>query len=165
LGERLTGSQKVGGSNPPGSTTKLKSTIPSSKNPSSYLSISPNPHTGLAVPLYRLIEGFLLSCRVENKSPATVSFYKNILDKFQWFLKKYGINTINSISIRSFLAYVKDSENRWDSVNARANKKVAPYTLERYYTGLSALFRWSMEEGLIEVNPMQTIKKPKVPRK
>jgi len=33
-----------------------------------------------------LIEGFLLSCRVENKSPATVSFYKNILDKFQWFL-------------------------------------------------------------------------------
>jgi len=161
----LTGSQKVGGSNPPGSTNKPKATIPRSGNPGSYLSISPNSYTGLAVPLYRLIEGFLLSCRVENKSPATVSFYKNILDKFQWFLNKFGIDTIDPISIRSFLAYVKDSENRWDSVNARANKKVAPYTLERYYTGLSALFRWSMEEGLIEVNPMATIKKPKVPRK
>jgi len=32
-----------------------------------------------------LIEGFLLSCKVENKSPATISFYKNILDKFQSF--------------------------------------------------------------------------------
>jgi site-specific recombinase XerD len=85
-----------------------------------------------------LIEGFLLSCRVENKSPATVSFYKNILDKFQWFLNKYGIDTIDPITIRSFLAYVKDSENRLDSVNARANKKVCPYTVERYFTGLSA---------------------------
>jgi site-specific recombinase XerD len=112
-----------------------------------------------------LIEGFLLSCRVENKSPATVSFYKGILDKFQWFLKKYGIDTLDPITIRSFLAYVKDSENRWDSTNTRANRKVCPYTVERYFTGLSALFRWSMEEGLIEANPMQTIKKPKVPRK
>jgi len=32
-----------------------------------------------------LIEGFLLSCKVENKSPATVSFYKNILERFQCF--------------------------------------------------------------------------------
>jgi len=30
-----------------------------------------------------LIEGFLLSCKIENKSPATISFYKDILSKFQ----------------------------------------------------------------------------------
>ena len=86
-------SQKVGGSNPPGSTNSLHKAISSSDIFGQYLSISPNNYTDLAVPLNRLIEGFLLSCRVENKSPATVSFYKNILDKFQWFLDKYSINS------------------------------------------------------------------------
>ncbi len=111
----MTGSQKVAGSNPAGSTTKPKVTISSTENHSQYHSIRPNHYTQLAVPLYRLIEGFLLSCRVENKSPATVSFYKNILAKFQWFLNKYGIDNIDPITIRNFLAYVKDSESRWDS--------------------------------------------------
>jgi hypothetical protein len=46
-----------------------------------------------------LIEGFLLSCKVENKSPATISFYQNILTKFQWFLQKYGIDTIDATTI------------------------------------------------------------------
>ena len=46
-----------------------------------------------------MIEGFLLSCKVENKSPATISFYKNILDKFQWYLQKFGIETIDATAI------------------------------------------------------------------
>jgi len=112
-----------------------------------------------------LIEGFLLSCRVENKSPATISFYKNILDKFQWFLSKFGIETIDATTIRSFLGYLKDSPHRWDSKNTRANRPVCPYTVDRYYTALSALFRWAINEGMIETNPMATIKKPRFQRK
>ena len=109
-GERLTGSQKVVGSNPISSTN-------SRKDPTEYLSIGSNSYTQLAIPLHRLIEGFLLSCKVENKSPATISFYQNILNKFQWFLQKYGIDTIDATTIRSFLGYLKDSPNRWDSKN------------------------------------------------
>jgi site-specific recombinase XerD len=112
-----------------------------------------------------LIDGFLLSCRVENKSPATISFYQNILSKFQWFLEKYGIETIDATTIRSFLGYLKDSPNRWDSTNTRANRPVCAYTVDRYYTGLSALFRWAMNEGMVETNPMATIKKPRFQRK
>jgi len=112
-----------------------------------------------------LIEGFLLSCRVENKSPATISFYKNILDKFQWFLSKFGIETIDATTIRSFLGYLKDSPHRWDSKNTRANRPECPYTVDRYYTALSALFRWAINEGMIETNPMATIKKPRFQRK
>jgi len=112
-----------------------------------------------------LIEGYLLSCKVENKSPATISFYKNILDKFQWFLGKFGINTIDATTIRQFLGYLKDTPNRWDSKNTRANRPVCAYTVDRYYTGLSALFRWATIEGMIDINPMATIKKPRVQRK
>ena len=79
-----TGSQKVRGSTP------LSSTKPSSEanNNSTQLSICPNSQASLSISLHRLTEGFLLSCKVENKSPATISFYKNILDKFRWFLEK-----------------------------------------------------------------------------
>jgi len=112
-----------------------------------------------------LIEGFLLSCKVENKSPATISFYKNILDKFQWYLEKFAIDTIDATAIRSFLRYLKESTNRWDSNNTRANRPVCAYTVDRYYTGLSALFRWAVIEGMIDINPMSTTKKPRVSRK
>ena len=105
LGERLTGSQKVEGSNPSSSTKIVDKANPISK----YLSTRSNSYTQLAIPLQRLIEGFLLSCKVENKSPTTISFYKNILDKFQWFLGKYGIETIDATTIRQFLGYLKDS--------------------------------------------------------
>jgi site-specific recombinase XerD len=157
----LTGSQKVVGSNPISSTNTTKVANPISKD----LSTHSNSHTQLAILLERLIEGFLLSCKVENKSPATISFYKNILDKVQWFLNKYGIDTIDATTIRSFLGYLKDSPNRWDSTNTRANRPVCAYTVDRYYTGLSALFRWAINEGMIETNPMATIRKPRFQRK
>jgi site-specific recombinase XerD len=73
-----------------------------------------------------LIERFLLSCRVEDKSPKTLSFYKNNLDEFRWYMDKFGIETIDATTIRSFLGYVKDIANRWDSSNARANRLVYP---------------------------------------
>ena len=66
---------------------------------------------------------------------------------------------------RSFLGYLKDSPNRWDSTNKRASRPVCAYTVDRYYTGLSALFRWAVNEGMVETNPMATIKKPRFQRK
>lgn len=161
MGERHTGSVKVAGSNPASSTNKSAK----ANQALQYLSIRSNSYTQLAIPLDRLIEGFLLSCKVENKSPATISFYQNILNKFQWYLQKYGIDTIDATTIRSFLGYLKNSPNRWDSNNARANRPVCAYTVDRYYTALSALFRWASIEGMIDTNPMATIKKPRFQRK
>ncbi|MGD0856038.1 MAG: tyrosine-type recombinase/integrase, partial [Dehalococcoidia bacterium] len=106
-----------------------------------------------------------MSCKVENKSPATISFYKNILDKFRWFLEKNSIQDIDANTIRNFLGYLKDTPNRWDTNNARANNPVSPVTVKSYYIGLSALFTWAMEEGLIEHNPMTNVKKPKLPNR
>jgi hypothetical protein len=125
----LTGSQKVVGSNPISSTK----TATTHKTYPEHLSISQNSHSQLPITLDRLIQGFLLSCKVENKSPATISYYKNILDKFQWFLDKFSIETIDATTIRSFLGYLKDSPSRWDSSNARANRLVSLTTVKSYY--------------------------------
>jgi len=152
----------VVGSNPISSTNN---SINAHKANSKYLSISPNAYTRLDTPLHRLIEGFLLSCRVENKSPKTISFYKNNLEKFEWYLDKFGIDTIDASTIRGFLGYLKDTASRWDSNNARANRMVSPTTIKSYYISLSALFTWALEEQLITSNPMATVKKPKLPHK
>jgi site-specific recombinase XerD len=144
------------GSNPISSTNSNNSR---ETNPE-HLSTSPNSYAGLDIPLHRLIEGFLLSCRVENKSPKTLSFYKNNLEKFEWYLGKFGIDTLDASTIRGFLAYVKDTASRWDSNNARANRMVSPTTVKSYYISLSALFTWALEEQLIASNPMATVKKP-----
>ncbi len=80
-------------------------------------------------------------------------------------MDKFGIETIDATTIRSFLGYLKDTPNRWDSVNTRANRPVSPTTVKSYYIGLSALFTWAMEEELIQVNPMANVKKPKLPNK
>ena len=80
-------------------------------------------------------------------------------------MNKFGIETIDATTIRNFLGYVKDTEHRWDSTNARANRMVSPTTVKSYYISLSALFTWAMEEQLITANPMATVKKPKLPNK
>ena len=54
---KATGSQKVGGSNPPGSTKKANK----ANNALQYLSTSSKSYTQLAIPLERLIEGCPLS--------------------------------------------------------------------------------------------------------
>ena len=152
----MTGSQKVGGSNPPSSTFEATT----ANTTSNYLSISPNSYTQLAIPLHRLIEGFLLSCKVENKSPATISFYKNILDKFQWYLHKYVIDIIDATTIRSFLGYLKDSPSRWDSNNTRAHRPVdvdhvwlgrdnAPFTID----GIAQMIRNLGKKHGIRLSP------------
>jgi len=47
---------------------------------------APNPQLGTAIPFHCLTEGFLLSRQADWKSPATVSFYRNILSKVEWWL-------------------------------------------------------------------------------
>ncbi len=49
--------------------------------------------------------------------------------------------------------------------NTRANRKVCPYTVERYYTGLSALFNWSVNEGILETNSLAKIKLSRAEKK
>jgi site-specific recombinase XerD len=80
-------------------------------------------------------------------------------------LEKNSIQDIDANTIRSFLGYLKDTTNRWDTNNARANRPVSPVTVKSYYIGLSALFTWAMGEGLIEHNPMANVKKPKLPNR
>jgi site-specific recombinase XerD len=135
------------------------------KDSSLNLLISPNNSIVTESELHRLTERFLLSCKVEYKSAATVIFYKYILDHFLWYVKEYKITNIDALVIRSFLAYIQETPNRWNSLNYWANKKVTSTTIVRYYTGLAVFFNWCVKEELLDKSPMATLKKPQASKK
>jgi site-specific recombinase XerD len=115
--------------------------------------------------LLQSVDGFLLTCRIEGKSPKTIVYYKGILDRFTWFLNENCVKEINTSVIRSFLGYVQSTEHRWGSNNSRANCKVKQITVKRYYMGLKVFFNWCLNEGYMENSPLATLKKPKAPKK
>ena len=93
------------GSNPTGRATKL-SDHRSPRNPQSY--------TDTAIDLRFLSSGFLLSCKVEGKSPQTVDYYKEKLGNFLWYAEEYGLpqvaKDITTQHIREFLAWLRDTD-------------------------------------------------------
>jgi site-specific recombinase XerD len=90
---------------------------------------------------------------------------RGILDRFLWYLREFNVEYVNSMTIRGFLGYILSTDNRWGSTNSRANKKAGHTTTQRYYTGLKVFFNWCVNEGYIESSPMDTLKKPKAPKK
>ncbi|MHA1971573.1 MAG: tyrosine-type recombinase/integrase [Candidatus Hodarchaeales archaeon] len=113
----------------------------------------------------RLVEGFLLTCTVEGKSPNTVTFYKGILNNFFWYLNEFNFTIVSPMVIRQFLSYILTTDNRWGSDNSRATKKASQVTVQRYYTGLKVFFNWCINENYIDISPMANLKKPKAPKK
>jgi len=87
------------------------------------------------------------------------------LERFLWYLNKFGVREVTPMSIREFLGYVQSTEHRWGSDNPRANRKASQTTVQRYYSALKVFFNWSVAEGDIETSPMAALKKPKAPKK
>ena len=63
------------------------------------------------------IEDFLIAKRVEGKSPATLAFYRQNLERFCWWSEQNGvsqnIHRIQAQDLRSFLTYVQTTPKRW----------------------------------------------------
>jgi len=110
-----------------------------------------------------VIDDFLLSCKLENKSVATINTYADRLHDFLSFLKQDGceltISRITRLHIRHFLAYLKDK------VTPRGTR-VQPSTVNAYYRCLHRFFKWCVQEMYIkpECFPMLNMETPKFPR-
>lgn len=119
--------------------------------------------------LRTLVQGFILSCTVEGRSPATIGFYREKLGNFLWYVDRYNLpkdaRKITTEHIREFLAWLRSTTHRWDSNNPAANKPLSSATIKRYYACLRALFNWAVSEGVLPENPVLRIKPPKEPKK
>jgi site-specific recombinase XerD len=118
--------------------------------------------------LKSLIQGYILNCKCEGKSTATLSIYATVLRNFSWYCTKNEypvIQRLTAIHIRHFLWYLASESNRWGSNNAAAKKPASLTTIHDYYRALKTFFNWLERDQLIFDNPFNYIKPPKTDRK
>jgi integrase/recombinase XerD len=96
--------------------------------------------------LSKALEGFDLASRARHLSPNTLAEYQNTFRKLQAFLREDPpLIDISKDQIEEFLA-----------VQTVSNK-----TILNYHTGLSSLWKWAVEAGLVIENPLRSITRPK----
>ena len=123
----------------------------------------------MSTSIKQAIDEFLLSCKVEGKSYGTIECYSDKLKGFLWYATNYDwpddIEAITTNHLREFLAYLRETPHRFNSTCPRAMKPINSTTIQKYYRALSALFNWSVSEGILETNSLVKIKVPKAEKK
>ena len=111
------------------------------------------------------IEGYILNCRCEGKSEATIKTYQYRLTCFLWFCQMNNNpnepQDLTPNHIRQFLWYLASAFNRWGGGSSSARKPASQATANHYYRVLHSFFSWLQQEGFITDNPFGHIKAPK----
>lgn len=103
------------------------------------------------------VSGFLSYLNLQKRvSPLTVQSYKLNFDQFFAFLnQEYQITQLSEIShsvIRSFIAGLME-------------KGMAPASVNQKISSLKSFFKYLVRNELVEVNPAQKIRGPKMPKR
>jgi len=118
----------------------------------------------MSTTIKQAIDSFLLSCKVEGRSYGTIECYTDKLKGFLWYARNYDwpddISAITTQHIREFLAYLRDTDHRFNSSCPRAMKPINSTTIQKYYRALSALYNWLINEEILDYNPLVKIKAP-----
>ena len=100
----------------------------------------------------RLLVGYLLACKVEDKSPLTLAGCRQRLTAFIGFIRRSNqgvhIAQISASDIRLFLLFLKE-------------RGVSPVIINVYYRVLPTFFNWLINEGQLEQSPLRNIKAPR----
>lgn len=107
--------------------------------------------------LRQLIEGFILSYKLDGMSPLTISTHLAKLNRFMSYLDQHelplDVRIITPPMIRAFLGYVRDTYN------------LSQASVQRHLVSLKAFFRWVLDEELATVNPTDKVKLRIPPKK
>jgi len=118
----------------------------------------------MSTTIKQAIDSFLLSCKVEGRSYGTIECYTDKLKGFLWYATNYDwpddISAITTQHIREFLAYLRETDHRFNSSCPRAMKPINSTTIQKYYRALSALYNWLINEEILDYNPLVKIKAP-----
>jgi site-specific recombinase XerD len=121
--------------------------------------------------LREFVTDFCLAKQVSGKTKKTCDFYQQNLERFFWWLEHTYVEVppakVSASMLRSFLAYVKNTPDRWEIGSVSSRKPASMSTVDAYWRTLHAFFSWLTVENVIksETNPMRNIPRPKVPEK
>ncbi|HEY55129.1 MAG TPA: tyrosine-type recombinase/integrase [Dehalococcoidia bacterium] len=100
------------------------------------------------------LQAFLLSCRVDGLSPASLRDYRQKIGAFVIFCAGHNIDKPKRLTvsgIRTFLAKTRETNS--------------PVSVADYYRCVKRFLNWMVEERMLKRNPMAAIRPPKTPRK
>jgi len=99
------------------------------------------------------VERFLLAQEMEhNASPYTIRHYASDLAQFLHFMQQHNVHgfaAVSYVTVRTYLAGLHE-------------RQLAKRSVARKLSALRSFFRFLMQEGAIEANPLQTIRSPKL---
>jgi site-specific recombinase XerD len=123
----------------------------------------------MSTTIKQAIDSFLLYCKVEGKSYGTIDCYADKLKGFLYYATNYDwpddISAITTNHLIEFLAYLRETPHRFNSTCPRDMRPINNTTIQKYYQALSALFNWSINEGILETNPLVKIKVPRAEKR
>jgi len=100
------------------------------------------------------LNAFLLSCRVDELSPATIRDYQQKIGAFVTLAQSNKITSPQKVTanhVRMFLL--------------KLHETCKPVSISDYYRCVKRFFNWLVAEGIIERNPMASMRPPRVPKK
>lgn len=96
----------------------------------------------------RAVRNYLISCKVEGKSPHTIDIYSIVLRRFS---EVCNPTIAQAGDIRLFLLSLQETGRKSSTVHV-------------YYRSLKTFYNWLVNEGVIGKSPMLNIKPPKLPK-
>jgi site-specific recombinase XerD len=109
--------------------------------------------TAIQIDIPALLPSWQRSLRAARRSPRTVQSYTEAAEQLSDFLVRRGRPTaVTSIRREHVESFIEDLDRRFK-----------PATVGVRFRSLQQLFRWMLEEGEIERDPMERMRSPKVP--
>jgi len=100
------------------------------------------------------LKAFLLSCTVEELSPATLRDYKQKLKGFVNFCATISKTRPEEITVHHIRLFLLKLQETCQAIS-----------VNDYYRVIKRFFNWMVEEGVLAHSPMATIRPTKVPKK
>lgn len=122
----------------------------------------PMPDGVLSSQVKALGEAWILAGEIARHSPTTITARRGMIDRLCWFLNDRNLETCDTNALRLLFKHVldgyKEPGGRWG--NPKYRRPATPGTSATYDRILRTFFTWLVEEGEIEVSPMERIPKP-----
>lgn len=100
----------------------------------------------------RHIEMFIKYLKIEkNYSPYTVYYYERDIDHFLYFLKKQGISSLQNLTYQDIRIYLTELHDC----------KLSRRSVSRKISGLRSLYRFLIQEDMVQENPFMYVTLPK----
>lgn len=96
--------------------------------------------------LRQLVDGFLLTYKLDGKSPLTIDGHRRKLSRFVRYIETNSFPEVTPMVIRGFLGHIRDKGNLDNA------------TVQRYLITLKLFWKWAIEEGFSEINPTANIR-------